>query len=334
VPVRLTYPTRRGRLFVALQLVAAAVFLGFLGYALRDVWADALPRLRDADVSDLGVALALLAAYYLLFVVGWQWLLAALGVRVGYWLALQAEMASMLAKYVPGGIWTPLARIVWLRRAGVRDTPVVAGSILLEGGLSALSGLLVFALGLLWVGDADVPALPLGAFGLVVATLVHPRVYVPLTRPVFRRLGAEPPVLPYRTALPLLAYYCGTWLVGGAALLFLVRSVGGEPGWSSVPYLGGTAAVGAIVAVLSIIAPSGLGVREGSMYGLMLAVVSEGVALGATILNRLAITLVEALLLAYGVAAWRLRARPVPVRDPEGGEAVARPTGYGTRGPG
>src|SRR3712207_8538957 len=56
------------------------------------------------------------------------------------------------------------------------------------------------------------------------------------------------------------------------------------------PYTTLFRSVGAIVAVLSIIAPSGLGVREGSMYGLMLAVVSEGVALGATILNRLAIT--------------------------------------------
>jgi uncharacterized membrane protein YbhN (UPF0104 family) len=59
--------------------------------------------------------------------------------------------------------------------------------------------------------------------------------------------------------------------------------------------------VGAIVAVLAVFAPSGLGVREASMYGLLLAVASEGVALGATLLNRLAITLVEAALLGVGV---------------------------------
>ena len=69
---------------------------------------------------------------------------------------------------------------------------------------------------------------------------------------------------------------------------------------SEIPYLGGVAAVGAIVAVLAIFAPSGLGVREASMYGLMLAVTTEAIALGATVLNRLAITLVEALLLLVG----------------------------------
>ena len=302
-------PGRRRLLLVGLQGLVLALVLGFLGYALRDVWADALPRLRDADVFQVAIALGLLAAYYLLFAVGWQWLLAALGVPIGYWLALQAEMASMLAKYVPGGVWTPLARVVWLRRAGVRQTPVVVGSILLEAGLSALSGVLVFGAGRLWVEDVVFPALPLGIFTIAVAALVHPRIYVPLTRPVFRRFDAKPPALPYRTTATLLMFYAGTWLVGGAALFFLVRSVGGDPAASSIPYLGGTAAVGAIVAVLSVFAPSGLGVREGSMYGLLVAVTTEAVALGATILNRLAITLVEALLLAGAIAVWRLRPR-------------------------
>ena len=61
-----------------------------------------------------------------------------------------------------------------------------------------------------------------------------------------------------------------------------------------VPYLGGVGAIGAIVSVISVIAPSGLGVREASMYGLLLAVTTGGVALAATVVNRVAITVVEA----------------------------------------
>ena len=123
----------------------------------------------------------------------------------------------------------------------------------------------------------------------------------------------------------LLVYYSFTWLVGGAALYFLIRSVGEDPGISVIPFLGGVSAVGAIVAVLSIIAPSGLGVREASMYGLMLAVASSGAALGATVLNRVTITVVEAALLLVGMLAWRLRMSEVqaPDRLPEG-EAPAR----------
>jgi uncharacterized membrane protein YbhN (UPF0104 family) len=309
---RLLSILRRRRVLAVLQIVLVAVVLAFLGYALRDAWAEALPRLRDASPADLGAALGVLAAYYLLFVVGWFWILAALGVRVPYRIALQSEMASMLAKYVPGAVWTPLARIVWLRRvAGVKATSVVLGSILLEAGLSAISGVLVLVVSLFWVGADEVPLLPLALFAAVVATLVHPRVFAALARRVFRRFGAaEPRPLPYSTMLALLAYYAFTWLVGGAALYFLLRSVGGQPTLAEIPYLGGAAATGAIVAVLVVVAPSGLGVREASMYGLLLAVASEGVALGATILNRLAITLVEAALLAAGVLLWRRREEP------------------------
>lgn len=300
---------RRRPVLIGLQVGFVAIVLASLGYALRNTWDDALPRLRDADPWALLGALAVLAAYYFLFVVGWQWILAAFGIRIGYGIALQAEMASMLAKYVPGGVWTPLARIVWLRRSGTTAaTSLVLSSILLEAGLSAVAGVLVFIGGLAFVEAVDAPLVPLLAFGLAVAVLLHPRVFVGIARRVFRRFGApEPPRLGYRAMIGLLVYYAFTWLVGGTALYLLLLSLDSDPGLASVPYLGGAAAVGAIVAVLSIIAPSGLGVREASMYGLMVVVVPAGAALGAIVLNRVAITVVEAALLGGGVLGSRRR---------------------------
>jgi uncharacterized membrane protein YbhN (UPF0104 family) len=64
-------------------------------------------------------------------------------------------------------------------------------------------------------------------------------------------------------------------------------------------------AVGAIVAVLAVFVPSGLGLREASMYGLLLAITDKAPALGATVVNRLAITIVEVVLFLVGVVTWR-----------------------------
>jgi glycosyltransferase 2 family protein len=299
----------RHRLWIAAQIAFVVALIAFLGFALRDAWADAAPRLRDADLVDLAVAVVLLAVYYCLFVVGWQLILRVLRIRVSYSVALQAEMASMLAKYVPGGVWTPAARVVWLRKTGVNEpTPLVVSSILLEAGLSAVSGVLVFVAGLALIRDANAPLVPLGLFALVVTILLHPRVFRWIAVRVFKPFGGvELPPLPYRILLGLSAFYAVSWVVGGAAFLFLIRAVGGTAGAESIVFLGGTAAVGAIVAVLSVIAPSGLGVREASMYGLVLAVASSGVALGAVILNRIAITGVEALLLVVGGVLYRRR---------------------------
>jgi glycosyltransferase 2 family protein len=296
--------TRRRRLYIALQVTAVCVLVGFLVYAFRDAWAEAAPLLRDADRLDVAIACALLAVYYLIFVLGWLWILHALGLRVRYRVALQSEMVSMLAKYVPGGVWTPAARVVALRRYGITDTPTVLGSIALEAGLSAVAGVLVFVVSLTTVDGVDAPLWPLVAFAVVVAVLLYPPVFQSLARRLLKPFGAsELPPLRHRTLIGLLAYYAVTWVFGGLAILYLLRSLGGDVGYEAVPYLGGVGAVGAIVAVVSVIAPSGLGVREASMYGLLLAVTTKGVALGATVLNRVAITVVEAALVLFGALA-------------------------------
>jgi uncharacterized membrane protein YbhN (UPF0104 family) len=148
--------------------------------------------------------------------------------------------------------------------------------------------------------------LPLGAFTLLVAFLLYPPVFGAVARKLLRPFGAaEVTPLSARTAFELLGFYAFTWPLGGVALFFMLRAVGGDPPVSSIPYLGGVAAVGAIVAVLAVFAPSGLGVREASMYGLLLAVVGGPVALGAIVINRLVITLVEAGLLLVGLVLLR-----------------------------
>jgi glycosyltransferase 2 family protein len=303
---------RDKRVYVTIELLGLAILLGALGYAMRDVWDDAAPLLKNADLTDLAIATAIIAVYYAVFVLGWQRILLAYGIRVPYRVALQAEMLSMLAKYIPGGVWTPAARVVALRRFGVKDTPVVLATVLLEAGLSAVAGVGVFLVGLVLVDGVDFPLAPLAAFAIVVGILLHPRVFAPAANLLLRPfgLGGVQP-LPARTAFQLIGFYALTWPLGGAALFFLLRAVGGDPAVTAIPYLGGVAAVGAIVAVLAVFAPSGLGVREASMYGLLLAVATPAEALGATILNRLAITVVEAALLFVGVLLIRRhRERP------------------------
>jgi uncharacterized membrane protein YbhN (UPF0104 family) len=200
-------------------------------------------------------------------------MLDAWGIHVSYRVALQAEMVSMLAKYLPGGVWTPAARAVALRRyADVTDTPTVLASILVEAALSAISGVIVFVLSLAWVRDVNAPLLPLIAFAVVLAAALHPRIFRPLFNKALKPFGAhdlEP--LPFPLTLGLLLFYCGTWVIGGFAVYFMLRSVGAEVGLATIPFLGGVSAVGAIVAVLAVFAPSGLGAREASMYGLLLA---------------------------------------------------------------
>ena len=298
---------RRTWLLRSLQAVAVVVTIVSCTIAVAHEWHKAGSRLEHANLLDLLLALLSIAAYYLVFILGWIKMLDAWGIKISYRVALQAEMVSMLAKYVPGGVWTPAARAVALRRtAGVTDTPTVVASILIEAALSAISGVIVLVVSLAWVHGVDAPLPALIAFALACALALHPVVFRWIGRKLLTPFGAgELEPLPFTTTLTLLVFYCGTWVVGGAGLYFLLRSVGSDPGFSTVAFLGGTSAVGAIVAVLAVFVPSGLGAREASMYGMLLAVTSSGAALGAVVLNRLAITLVEIALFGAGVATWR-----------------------------
>jgi glycosyltransferase 2 family protein len=303
------------RLLAGLQIAAVVALLGFLAFEISDAVRDAWPRLRHADLKLVALAHLLLIVYYLLFVIGWQSILRAYGIRMRYRAVLGAEMLSMLAKYIPGGVWTPAARVVATRRAGIDNTSVVLATILLEAGLSAVAGVIVLAASLPFVDGVDAPIWPVVGFAVLALALLHPRVFSPLATRLSRRFGGsviEP--LPWATGIGVLLFYCGTWIVGGAALTALLAAVGGDPGIEAIPYLGGASAVGAIVAVITVIFPSGLGVREGAVGAFMLAIAPEGAVVGTLVLNRLAITLVEAALLAVAAGVAR-RPRSYPAAE-------------------
>jgi len=294
--------TRHRRVLIALEIVAVVVVLASFGFAVRNDLGDSWAQLENANLAYVAAAFAAVAAYYLVFIVGWIRILGAWGIDVQYPTALRAEMISMLAKYVPGGVWMPAARTVALRRtAGVTNTPVVLASILVEAALSALSGIVVFVVSLHWVPGVDAPLSGLVALAVFCALILHPRIFRHVTTRLPSRWGlGDIQPLPFGTTLALLAYYCATWVVGGISLFFFLRSLGSDVSWTMIPYLGGTAAVAAIIATVAAFVPSGLGFREASMYALLLALAPAGPALGATLLSRLAITVVEVVLFAIG----------------------------------
>src|SRR5712691_9704415 len=113
------------RALVGVQLAVLAIFFGFVGWALRGSFHAAGHDLRNADPVYFVLACLFVAAYYLVFVLGWMRILADWGIPLSYPAALRAEMLSMLAQYVPVCVWTPAARVVAARRAGVTDGALV-----------------------------------------------------------------------------------------------------------------------------------------------------------------------------------------------------------------
>ena len=248
-------------------------------WAVRGSFHDAADDLRNANLVLFALGCVAVAAYYLLFVLGWMRILADWDIHLSYPAALRAEMVSMLAKYIPGGVWTPAARVVAARRAGVTDGALVTASMLLEAGISAVAGVIVFVVSLAWVKGVDAPIAPLVAFGVVVAVLLHPRVFRPLASRVLRAASAIDDLPPLRgaTMLILLVFY-SVHVDRRRRRAVAPAAVGRRA--SRCPRRSSSSAASAPSArssrCSSFFAPSGLGPREASMYGLMLAVAGRG----------------------------------------------------------
>src|SRR5580765_5595760 len=153
---------RRPRLLKTLEVVIGVVVVGLCTWSVSGEWSKAWPELRHARLGYVALAFGTVAIYYLVFILGWIRILAAWGMNVPYIPALQSEMVSMLAKYVPGGVWTPAARVAALSKlTGETAIGTILASILVEAVLSAISGVVVFVVSLAWVHDVDAPIEPL-----------------------------------------------------------------------------------------------------------------------------------------------------------------------------
>ncbi len=221
---------------------------------------------------------------------------------------LRIWTGTMLSRYVPGNIWHIVGRVALAERLGVSRAQVLA-SASVEQVLTLLGALAVFALSLpFWRGGAGEERwlLLLVPAGLA---LLHPRLLGAALRVAAARLRRPALAWPYSYAamLALLGAFTLANLSAGVALYVTVAAlVAIGPGQAA--FLLGAAALAWVVGYLSFLTPSGLGVREAALTALVAQVAPLPVAIVASLLYRLALTLGE--IVAAGVAmlygrAWR-----------------------------
>ena len=254
---------RAARLAWMALLVALAVWLVATRWsAMADLVADARP----------GPLLVVLAGSCLLLVPNslfWSLTLRSLGEDVATGTVLNASARTLLARYLPGGVWYAAGRGVLLAGRGVRTSALVAVSGM-ELGLGPPAGLVIG--GLLLAGTTDIPAwLPWSGGALLLAAVLLGR---PILNRVLawwaRRRGQAPPgPLTTRTLAGLLGVMTSYWLLMGTVFWAYLRAMGVSP----LPGSGGHAdlawaeASGAFLVswgagFYALFAPQGVGVSE------------------------------------------------------------------------
>ena len=272
-----------------LAWAVALLALLFLGRVLLDSAAELRRYPLTVEPLTLALSFVALSVPLLLAVPLWLWGLRGLGGTLALADAARIWFLSNTVRYVPGSIWQPVTMVVLAKERGV-DEVRTAASVALNWILSNLSGLLVA--GLYWTVDPSAPSrerlwlLPLLVLGALLA--LHPAVLGRVLRLALRATGRAPLEnnLGFGRLLALLLGQCVVWLGYGIAFATFWSAL--YPlDWRELPRLTGVFAGAYAVGFLSLLTPSGLGVREGALVFFLSGVYPLAVVTVVALLSRL-----------------------------------------------
>jgi uncharacterized membrane protein YbhN (UPF0104 family) len=293
-------------LFVALALI-------FIVLLLRSQWAELSSHTWRLSLPWLlGSALFLLLAWALEIHV-WRSLLRVVGGELPYWPAVRIWFVSAIARYVPGNIWQPLSMTVMCQRRAITPT-VTLTSIVFYQILALLAALPVAAVyvgvtgnwGLLTATLAPwTPWLVAGGLAPMAVFLLRPAVLLDLVNWALVKFKRPPltAAITRSLALGLLLLAVFDWLLWGASfalLTFALQDYSGADMLRLLPHLVASYAIAYAIGFVSLLTPSGLGVREGAFYVLLAPLLGGGAITVAALAMRIWTTLGE--LIAAGIS--------------------------------
>lgn len=291
----------RRRVFLAAQILAAALLLFYVGRKFADQWQEfrAEPLPGDIEWGSIALSCAIVLATYAMLVQVWRVLMAGAGSRLTFWRAAEIWSISNLWRYVPGKVWSIGAMSVMAHRANVPAEAAASASIL-GVVLNIMTGLaLSMLLAWRWLGEysagaqtAAIALLIAGIIGLLSLPYALPR----LARLAASALGREVPLQPPpRWALALaVAGNMLSWALYGFAFAWFTRGVLGVAAGATWQYIAVFTA-SYVIGYIILIAPGGLGPREAAMYQLLtsMSLATPKEAALITVASRVWLTILE-----------------------------------------
>jgi uncharacterized membrane protein YbhN (UPF0104 family) len=248
---------------------------------------------------------------FLIFVKAWQAIIRCLRSDIAFPNAFWVMAASQTAKYVPGGVWFALGR-VYLAKNKELSPETIGVSVIIETGLTFLVGILLFFLALSLSRPENIVnyllLIPVFFFFLLV---LYPPVLNRLVN-LGLKIIKRPAIrfeLSYRQLLGIAFYFLGLWLAQIIGYFLLINSIYPIP-IGRFPSLTAIYIISWMAGFIVILAPGGLGVREGTMSLLLSALVPSALAIGISFISRVWITIFEIVIFFIGLSIYRMKIKP------------------------
>ena len=240
----------------ALKLLFTPVALAFLVYFAWISRGELASLISNASLTRLLLAAVVWAALHFLSPVFAAVVFRGCGAMVSWKQAFATHAARLPARYVPGGIWHTVGRVVDYRAQGV-EARQVSAFVLLENALAAavtlaIGGAIVSAMR----GTETIGAIAGAAsvIGIIVLPLVFRILYTRVLTKPFRMTFKS-----YASSIGLVVVF---WMLAAIAFLLYLNAFPASTGAYSAIEMAGIYLFSWGVGFLAIFAPQGIGVFE------------------------------------------------------------------------
>ena len=243
-------------------LAAALVYLvATRGDKAADLLQDARPLLIAAALGATFVLIGWMARF-------WRLSLRMLGHEASLWEAALATGRALPARYIPGGVTFPAARIALLRARGFAVAPLTVTAVLemvLRPAVALTLGMALLALSGGVPGSLAWAAVAVAVAAAAASPAAGGRV---LNRLAARR--GESLAITWSGYARLAMTECAYWAWAAATFVLYLRAFPAADGFGTL-HLAGAFMVAWALGFLAVFAPQGLGVAEISLVGLLAA---------------------------------------------------------------
>ena len=233
----------------------------------------------------------------------WHFITVINKVNIGLRDAIVIWFISLLGKFIPGKVFYLGVRVYHYNRMG-KSGAAVTFSFFIEYMTGIAASILLFVLSFSFIPSTAFHAYrPIGiAVSAVMLIVLHPRILGPILCGVSKLLKRSMPSvegLKYSQLIGITLLYVLAWGLIGLGFFFVVNSVYPLP-LVDYLYVSGAFALATIIGILSLFAPSGIGVREGVIIATMTQIIPTAIASIVALIARIWATSSE--LLWIGVA--------------------------------
>lgn len=301
-------PLRRGRVWRIVGVLVAVAIVALLVRRMVTDWGSVRSYAWALRPGYMVASMVCLQLAFITMARAWRSVLRAIGVRWSLIRAFWVFYLSNLGRYIPGNFWQMGAAAIMGRQMGVSASDIVASMIVHLLYFLPVGAVLALASGR-FPAPFDTTLVHVLAWSAALAcaaVALWPHLLLRRIPKWSARLGLDPERWRVETSrrLAILFQTVVAWVflsLGFALMVLGVAPVPADLVWD----LARVYMVAHIVGYIVLVAPAGLGVREGTMVFLLSPLLGAGPAAGVALLARLWYTLAE--VFTVGAAALCLR---------------------------